>query len=202
LKEPTRAEVESHLLSLGMGVSNRGAYDLNIVGVRAKDRSTSSFPDWICVLYTDQWGNEKMFTASANTDPCTTPGWAGKGEGRTLIADTRYLSLFTLGSLEDRGDKGERLIQLHPCVVMNHKTGKKETLNPRPEKHMERLCLTRAPVKNEVTGDSPWEGHQTIEHNREFRIFLSLCREAYRSGNGGAYTYTLLNERGGEEEGV
>lgn len=87
-------------------------YDLNVWGIRAKDFILDRIDDLICVAYVDGFGNEKLFSFTATTDP-------GKyymsnpmnTKGCAVLQPGQYLGSHRIG--KHRG-KYKALVQVKP----------------------------------------------------------------------------------------
>lgn len=92
-----------------------GAYDLNVIGIRSRNRAADSFDDQMWVCYIDAHGNARMFELPITTDPGL--NYLKKplhGKGCAILAPGQYRGMWRIGLHQG---KYRALVQRGACTV-------------------------------------------------------------------------------------
>lgn len=178
--------------SLGYKVFRGANHDLNIVGIRAADKTPNIFNDLIVVFYRICGG------WSVNYFPATTdPGsyWLHnppRVEGTAYLKPGQYRGSHRIGA--HRGQY-EALTQMSPVVVArDYDLDDMPEYLGREEKGLFGINIHRANHKRPSTQVDKWSaGCQVIADPWDFDVFMALCR-AGRHGWGNSFSYTLIEE--------
>ena len=177
---------------LGYVVFEEGQYNLNLVGIRSKDRMSNTFNDWICCFYKDETDTWKFHEWKATTDPGTY--WLknpGRVEGTAILCEGQHRAAFTLGL--HHGDY-ECLVQCIPVRVYRD-ADKDSTLDlVNPEFTFSGIHIHRANPSRESTVVDQWSaGCQVLANPSDFSEMMSLYKKSAAKW-GSKITYTLLEE--------
>lgn len=191
------ADYEKIFSKKGYAYFTRGAYNLNIIGIRSnnKNKVTNLFDDLLVVAYRTPTGKWQRVVYPITTEPglyymtkkILNP------KGTAILVPGQYRGCWEIGK-----HKGEykALVQKKPVKV--YRDGNKdETYNidyTRIDNGVFGINIHRS---NEfikaVYVNSYSAGCQVFADPKDFRRFLTLC-EKQRELYGNSFTYTLLNE--------
>lgn len=183
----------------GYTLFDKGYYNLNIFGIRGKDRSAGKFDDLICVLYRDESNQWQLFTAPATADP-------GKHylknplneDGTAILLPQQCRGAFKLGIHGRSWASGgyEALEQVAPMLYIRD-NDKNSTLDVIGR-------VFRANLKTNLHRASRWKivgfvekfsaGCQVVQSYRKFRELIELCKLSIKHGYENSFTYTLFKE--------
>ena len=172
----------------------KGDYNLNIIGIRAKEtKVTNKYDDILVVIYNEK-GKEIRKCYNITTDP-------GKYymnnpeniKGTAILVPNQYCSTWRIGY--HRG-KYEALCQNKPVKV--YRDGNKNmTYNMTSESIDKGIFGINIHRSNEFwtrnTVDQYSAGCQVFNNPIEFNAFMRLCEEQ-RKLYGNSFTYTLIKE--------
>lgn len=185
---------------VGFTVFQGGAYDLTIIGVRARNRTQGvlDFDDTIHIIYQDEDVEWVLESFKATSDPGAhyLQNPMKRAGCAILVADKSYRHLWTIGL--HRG-KYEALKQHGPAIIIRD-NNKDSILDIKdggaeiPGSYIG-LNLHRASgvsVKEEV---GPWSaGCQVIQDPADFRRLMALAHLQESHGHGRLFSYVLLDE--------
>lgn len=167
-------------------------YELNIVGVRAANKTANAFDDVIHIWYNDENGKEQSVSFPATTDPGIV--WLTKPinpKGAAILHPGQYRNAYQLGL--HRG-KYRALIQRGPVTV--YRDDDRNDMLDVDERKTETgyfgINIHRA-MQNGTTAfvDHYSAGCQVFQSPEDFAMFMRLC-ERHRSLYRNQFTYTLL----------
>ena len=181
----------------GYAYFTRGAYNLNIIGIRSdnKNKVTNLFDDLLVVIYKTPTGKWQKAIYPITTEPGTY--YMTKNilnpKGTAILVPGQYRGCWEIG--KHKGDY-KALVQKKPIKV--YRDGNKDDIynmdSTRIDNGVFGINIHRS---NEfikaVYVNSYSAGCQVFADPRDFRRFLTLC-ERQRELYGNSFTYTLLNE--------
>lgn len=173
---------------------SRGAWNLNIVGVRSPERVANKFDDRLFVFCRDSNGTWLQWSWPITTDPGR--HWLENPmveSGTAILAECQHLGCFAIGL--HRGQY-EALCQRRPVRV--YRDGNRDdVLDLDPETVEEGIFGINIHRSNPYTESylvDKWSaGCQVFKRAADFEEFMGLCRKA-RDRWGNRFTYTLLRE--------
>lgn len=173
----------------------RGDYNLNIIGIRSKNRVANSFDDILALAYKVN-GKWTLKLYPCTTDPGTfylkTPMVK---TGTAIIVPYQYRGAYKIGM---HLGKYEALCQSVKPIAVYRDNNKNNTLDYDPrtiESGFFGCNIHRASLDSTSTQVNNWSaGCQVIANGDNFREFLSLCKTA-AAKYGPSTTYTLFDER-------
>lgn len=180
----------------GYAYFKRGAYNLNIIGIRTnhKKKVTNAFDDYLIVIYNTEDGK----THKVIYDITTEPGLyymknLGNKKGTAILVPKQYRSTWAIGL--HRG-KYKALCQLKPVAV--YRDGNKDNMyDCRPEtidNGIFGINIHRAGTYSTTKAvDKYSAGCQVFADPRQFASFMRLCEEQ-KARYGNTFTYTLIEE--------
>lgn len=194
--------LEELLGKKGYAYFTKGWYNLNIIGVRSKENhNNNSFDDFIIVEYNDTLNfKHKMIF------PCTTnPGTMvlinpSNPKGCAILVEGQYRGCWTIG--KHKG-KYEALVQCKPVAVFrdNNKDLTLDTNKKDTESGLFGINFHKA--GNDSKRVDNWsEGCQVFKKSGDFDIFMQLVKSQIEFTKCNTFTYTLLNEKDLDENGV
>lgn len=183
------------LKKLNYTIYKKGAYNLNIIGVRAKGNSiTNKFDDCIIVTYFDEHG--KLFIQYY--DITTEPGKYYMNhplsrKGAAILVPGQYRGAFVLG--KHKGYKA--LVQAKPLMV--YRDDNKDSAydyNPDTiEKGMFGINIHRSNPNIISQVIDKWSaGCQVFADPKKYKEFIDLCKKQIEHTGCKTFTYTLINE--------
>ena len=172
----------------------KGDYNLNIIGIRAKEtKVTNKYDDILVVIYNEK-GKEIRKCYNITTDP-------GKYymnnpeniKGTAILVPNQYCSTWRIGY--HRG-KYEALCQNKPVKV--YRDGNKDDkYDLKPETIDTGIFGINIHRSNQTfinnTVDKYSAGCQVFNNSNDFQAFIRLC-EKQKELYGNSFTYTLINE--------
>lgn len=169
-----------------------GQYNLNLVGVRSKDKYANTFNDVIHCFYKDSNDKWVLHTWKVTTDPGTY--WLknpGRAEGTAILCEGQHRAAFTLG--KHKGEY-ECLVQCKPVKVYRDADRDAVLDFVNPEDTFSGIQIHRANPSRESTVVDKWSaGCQVFADPQEFNTFMKLYKKAAAKW-GAKITYTLLEE--------
>jgi hypothetical protein len=177
---------------LGHVVFEEGQYNLNLVGVRSKNRMPNNFDDTIYCFFKDSDNEWVLLAWKATTDPGTY--WLknpGRSEGTAILCEGQHRAAFTLG--KHKGEY-ECLVQCKPVKVYRD-SDKDEVLDlVNAEDTFSGIQIHRANPSRESSVVDKWSaGCQVFANPTDFYTFMRLYKKAAAKW-GDKITYTLLEE--------
>lgn len=168
------------------------AYNLNLVGIRTRDRASERFNDWLTVFYwfDDQW---VFFGFPATTDP----GLFYRENplsvrGTAILIPGQYRGAYHIG--KHRGYKA--LQQKEPMYFWRDIDRDADLdMDGMPlEKDVLGANIHRANAYRSSLLVGKWSaGCQVVQDPTHFAFLMALCEQA-RANFGNSFTYTLLEE--------
>ena len=182
----------------GHKVFENGAYDLNIIGIRSKNRGAGEFDDWLAVVCKDINGTWLTYWFPATTDPgipwLETPGNPG---GTAILVPGQYRS-YTLG--KHRG-KYTALCQRAGPVKVYRDSNKDSFLDLAPESVKEGMFGINIHRSNLSDSGAQKIGRYSagctvVKRAKDFALLIELCERQIHNHPTWAetFTYTLLED--------
>ena len=176
----------------GHSVFLRGAWNLNIIGVRSAGREANKFDDLLRVVFKDSSGAWVDLSFGCTTDPGTyyrlEPPLV---QGTAILAAGQYRSAYQIGLHQGRY---EALVQRAPVTVYRD-DNRDERLDFDPDTREDGwfgINIHRAGSDSTVV--NRWSaGCQVIANAAEFDIFMSIVKKS-AALYGNSFTYTLLED--------
>ena len=178
----------------GYAYFTNGAYNLNIIGVRASGAIiTNSFDDILLIIYKTPTGTWNRQIYQITTDPgqfymnkpCNSKGTA-------ILVPGQYRRTYKIGL--HRG-KYKALCQNKPVKVYrdNNKDSIYDYDPNKLDKGMFGINIHKAGTLSKRV-DTWSAGCQVFASETEFRAFMNYCDKQIKYGHGDTFTYTLLRE--------
>ena len=182
--------------------NNQNCYNLNIFGIRSKNKISDTYDDLIGVIYKDEEDKFVIKTWSATCDPGTfylkNPL---NSEGTLIMLPGQYKGVFKLGlhgrsslspykALEQCGDilyirdnNKDNILNFE--LALN----KKNIIKGNFKTNIHRSSKT---VFNKLIGKYS-AGCQVFQKSSDFDEFIKLCEKHISNGNGNLFDYTLFS---------
>jgi len=191
-----KEQVEEAMNKLGYAFFDGArAFNLNIIGIRAKTHRANKFDDTIMIIYRNKVLEWEVHTSQATTDPglhhLRNPS---NVKGTAILVPGQYRSTYQLG--DHKGNPA--LVQWGGKVKVYRDRNKDGTLNMRPANIDEGyfgINIHQAKSKGETYKVDRWSaGCQVFKNATELKSFLVLCKKAEQIF-GNSFTYSLLEEK-------
>ncbi len=167
-------------------------YDLNLFGVRGRDRRAGTFNDVVGVMYLRE-GEWCCFAFPATTDPGTY--WMEHPmnvEGTAILVPGQYRNAYKIGS-----HKGYPALQQQKSMKVYRDNTKDDILEMDPatiQNGMYGINIHRAGAASASSSVYRWSaGCQVLADPIHFNFLMSLAKKS-ASIYGNSFTYTLLDE--------
>lgn len=176
----------------------KGAYNLNIIGVRANNNNicTNEYDDILVVIYNTETGLQKRKLYNITTEPGAyyIKEKLGSNKGTAILVPGQYRNCWQLGLHQG---KYKALCQKAPVkVYRDNNLNNKYDLSPKTiEEGIFGINIHRSDefkVRNTI--DKYSAGCQVFNNPDDFQLFLRLC-EKQKSLYGNSFTYTLIDEK-------
>lgn len=172
----------------------KGSYNLNIIGVRSKERiNNNTFDDYIIVEYKDSYGKwiRNVFPATTNpgvywlTNPCSSAGCA-------ILVPGQWRQCWTIGLHKN---KYKALVQCKPIkVYRDNNKDKNLDYNVKIQEGIFGINIHKAGIDSKYV-DNWSAGCQVFKKLSDFNAFMKLCEIQKNTGLGDKFTYTLIDEK-------
>ena len=182
-----RSEAAGHV------VFKRGAWNVNLIGVRTVGRQSNKFDDWMHVVFKDDSGAWIDLSFECTTDPGTY--WLenpGRRERTAILQAGQYRSTWKIG--KHRGKK-PALVQTEGKVKVHRDSDRNTTLDLSTDSVMDGwfgINIHRA-GSNSTSVDKWSAGCQVIANDAEFEIFMAILTKSAEL-HGDTFSYTLLED--------
>ncbi len=190
--EPT---ILRKLEELGYATFKRGAYNLNIIGVRSPSRESNKFDDRLHCVFKDDFGCWIDLCFKITTDAGLY--WMHnpmKVTGTAILVAGQYRGAYKID--KHRGSY-DALCQRGAKVKIYRDDNKDEILDHDPETIREGwygINIHRAsPSRESSTVEKYSAGCQVFSDPKEFDVFMALCKKSAEIW-GETFTYTLIEE--------
>ena len=177
----------------------KGVYNLNIIGVRSKEsiKQENRFDDILIVsfgLATSGYNSSTKFIFQITTDPgiksLKTPMNA---KGTAILVPGQYRGSHTIGFHQG---KYEALVQCAPVKV--YRDADKDNILDMDKRTIDTgmfgINIHKAGIASVIV-DGWSAGCQVLAIEKDYAIFMDLCRKQKLAGYGDKFTYTLLEEK-------
>lgn len=173
---------------------NVGRFQLNIFGVRTKNKVADSFDDWIGVAYINEKNEQVCEAFRATTDAGTY--WLKnpmKKNGTALLVPNQYLRAYRFGY-----HRGQYLALLQVKEMKVYRDNDKNQILDYNEATIEEglfgINIHRTNPLAFAKNVYKWSaGCQVFQRTSEFNYFMELCKK-HKKFYGNSFTYTLLLE--------
>ncbi len=173
---------------------DKGQYNLNIFGIRTKNKKADLFDDCIGVCYLDKDNQKVCHSFRATTDAGTY--WLKNPQnkkGTALLVPNQYKSVYKLGL--HRGQY-RALVQSAPMKV--YRDNNKDTILDFDACTIEEgvfgINIHRSNPLSYSKNVYKWSaGCQVFQESNDYSLFIHLCQTAKNKYNN-SFTYTLLVE--------
>ena len=179
----------------GYAFFTKGAYNLNIIGVRAKGAQvTNSFDDVIVLIYKTPTGNWARQIYQVTTDPgryyVLNPSHR---KGTAILVPGQYRATYKIDL--HRG-KYKALCQRNKPVKVYRDNNLNEVYDWNPATLEEGLFGINIHKAGKIsTRVDTWSaGCQVFANEVDFKCFMNYCQKQVANGFGNCFTYTLLRE--------
>ena len=181
-----------YVASLGHAVFERGAYNLNIIGIRSKDHKPNKFDDRMCVVFRDEQG-----WLTRTWEITSEPGryWLenpGNVKGTAVLVPGQYRGVYKIDKHAGRYDA---LCQRKGTVKTYRDSNKDDIVDLDVQSITEGMYgINIHKAGTDSTQVNKWSaGCQVFSHSDDFDEFMSICYAA-REKWGNSFTYTLIDE--------
>lgn len=178
----------------GYAYFSNGAYNLNIIGIRSKERKdNNSFDDIIVVDYKNNSGVKFKFIHDITTNPgIKSLKELKNSKGCAILVPGQYRGCWTIGYHQG---KYKALVQCKPVKVYRDKN--KDNILDMDENSIDEgifgINIHKAGKDSKIV-DNWSAGCQVFANEDDFNAFMELCDNQIRNGKGRTFTYTLLDE--------
>ena len=177
----------------GHAVFTRGAWNVNVVGVRSDARESNEFDDRIHLVFKDEFGEWVDLSFECTTDPGTY--WLAnpmKVAGTAILKAGQYAGVYRI---DKHKGKYDALCQREGVVSVFRDSDRSATLDLHPRTEVEGyfgINIHKAGADSTQVGK--WSaGCQVIANEAEFDVFMAIVRKS-ASLYGNTFTYTLLED--------
>lgn len=182
----------------GYAYFTKGAYNLNIIGVRSDNNNkvTNLYDDYLIVIYNTPQGDEHRQIYNITTEPGAY--YMAKKlmnpKGTAILVPGQYRGCWQIG--QHRG-KYKALCQKKPIKV--YRDGNKDMIYDLDPKTIDTglfgVNIHRSDQNwTRTTIDQYSAGCQVFNSNSDFQAFIRLC-DKQKAIYGNSFTYTLINEQ-------
>lgn len=190
----TLEELKERLKSKGyVYFDDNKPYNVNLVGVRSKNRRAGKFDDKFILAYRNRSLEQKYFVFPCTTDPSDyylqKPLSSG---GTAIVVEGQYRGLWQLGKHQGRYTA---LVQRKPIAV--YRDNNRDNILDMDKRTIETgffgiNCHHAGFLKRE-TVDLYSAGCQVLQNYSDFDLIIKTCKVS-ATIYGNSFTYTLLND--------
>lgn len=178
----------------GYAYFTKGAYNLNIIGIRSGIRTvTNKFDDYIVVIYRTHIGDAKRIILTATTDPgAYYMQNLASDKGCAILVPGQYRGCWKYGFHK----RFRALVQCKPVKVYRDRNKNNVyDLDPKTiQKGNFGINIHKAGADS-IYVDKWSAGCQVIANESQYNSFMSLVKKQIDAGLGDTFTYTLLDEK-------
>lgn len=195
MKRLTLDELKERLSRLNYSFfDNNKPYNINIIGVRSKNREANLFDDQLHIAYRDKELRMHHYIFPCTTDPGTNHLFAPlSSKGTAILVPGQYRGVWGLGLHQG---KYRALVQIKPVKV--YRDANKNNILDFDESTIEEgvfgINLHRASQWSNLNEVGLYSaGCQVVQNPKDFDFIIKACEvSALYFGNN--FTYTLINE--------
>lgn len=189
-------DLQSLYLSHRYRFFNSGIYNVNIFGIRSKDRTADLFNDVIGIAYLDEFNEKHVLTFKGTTDPGAY--WLGSKmgnfQGTGILIPGQYSSALKIG--KHKG-KYPALVQSEKAKFKVWRDSDKDwklDLDGKVYDDISGLNLHTTSFINDIKNVGAYSaGCQVIQNDKDFLIFMAIINRSIEL-YGDYFTYTLFDE--------
>jgi hypothetical protein len=179
----------------GFIIKRKGAYALNLVGIRTEDPTPNLFNDFFCIFYKTE--TDVHF----HVFPCTTdPGLYYLKEpvnidGTAILKTGQYIDTFQLGK---HRKKYKALVQSKPVLVYrdNNRDENFDLTDTSIQEGLFGINIHKASLWRESKQGDKWSaGCQVLSNPFDFNILIAVVEKSLDVWKQNAFTYTLIEEK-------
>ena len=177
----------------------KGVYNLNIIGVRSKEsiKQENRFDDILIVAFglaTSGYNSSTKFIFQITTDPgIKSLKVPMNAKGTAILVPGQYRGSHKLGLHQG---KYEALVQCAPVKV--YRDANKDSILDTDKRTIDTgmfgINIHKAGIASVIV-DGWSAGCQVLAIEKDYAIFMDLCRKQKLAGYGDKFTYTLLEEK-------
>ena len=177
----------------------KGVYNLNIIGVRSKEsiKQENRFDDILIVAFglaTSGYNSSTKFIFQITTDPGIKSLKAPmNAKGTAILVPGQYRGSHKIGLHQG---KYEALVQCAPVKV--YRDANKDSILDTDKRTIDTgmfgINIHKAGIASVIV-DGWSAGCQVLAVEKDYAIFMDLCRKQKLAGYGDKFTYTLLEEK-------
>lgn len=189
-------DIQALYLSKRYKFFTSGVYNLNIFGIRSKDRTADLFNDIIGAAYTDEFNQKQLLTFKATTDPGAY--WLGSRmgnfQGTGILIPGQYFSAFKLGIHKGKYPALTQSEKAKFKVWRDSDQDGKLDLNGKIYDDISGLNLHTTSFINNIKNVGAYSaGCQVIQNDKDFLVFMAIINRSAEI-YGDYFTYTLFDE--------
>ena len=177
----------------------KGIYNLNIIGVRSKEsiKQENRFDDILIVAFglaTSGYNSSTKFIFQITTDPGIKSLKAPmNAKGTAILVPGQYRGSHKIGLHQG---KYEALVQCASVKV--YRDANKDSILDTDKRTIDTgmfgINIHKAGIASTIV-DGWSAGCQVLAIEKDYAIFMDLCRKQKHAGYGDKFTYTLLEEK-------
>lgn len=177
----------------------KGVYNLNIIGVRSKEsvKQSNKFDDILIVAFglaTSGYNSSTKLIFAATTDPGIKSLKAPmNSKGTAILVPGQYRGSHKLGLHQG---KYEALVQCAPVKV--YRDANRDDILDVDKRTIDTgmfgINIHKAGIASTIV-DGWSAGCQVLAIEKDYAIFMDLCKKQKLAGYGDKFTYTLLEEK-------
>ena len=184
--------------ALGHKVFTKGAYNLNIIGIRSAERKANSFDDLLCCAYRDEADGAWIVRYwQVTTDPgrftLANPEVYGRKEGTAIICEGQYRGAYKLDM--HRG-KYVALCQRSAPIKVYRDNNLDDVIDMDPDTIQEGFfgCNIHKAGTHSTRVDKWSAGCTVFARSKDFDLFIDLCRRQIETHPNWkpTFTYTVI----------
>ena len=187
-------DFEKLFKSKGYVYFTKGAYNLNIIGIRSAGATiTNSFDDYLILIYKTPTGTWARQIYNITTDPgLGSMLKPSNSKGTAILVPGQYRGAYKIGV--HRG-KYKALCQYKPVKV--YRDNNKNKVYDWDVNTLDEGCfginIHKAGTDSKRV-DTWSAGCQVFASETDFKCFMNYCQKQIANGHGDTFTYTLLKE--------
>lgn len=190
MNKPSIEQLKKAFVKKGYDL-RKGEYELNIIGIRNNNSKPNSFDDLICVLFTDEYGDDTLLSFPATTDPGTY--WLEHpmcADGCAIMQEGHYKDVYKVGLHKDY-----KALQQIGNIHYVRDNNKDNVLDFDAAKKVVGNFATNIhhadAWEKSVQVDKWSAGCQVIQ--KDWHEFIELCEKSRLITETNLFDYTLLN---------
>ncbi|WP_289054147.1 hypothetical protein [Carboxylicivirga marina] len=175
---------------------DKGAYNLNIFGVRDSDQTADVFNDVIGVAYRDEFNNPVVIMMISTTDPGASflGEKMGNSKGTAILQPGQYRHAWMLGQHKGRYNALVQSPKAQFHVWRDDNKDRCVTMQGPTHHDVSGLnCHTTSFIQQTEKVGAYSAGCQVVQCDKEFALLMALVEKSAEM-YGNSFTYTLFND--------